>query len=211
MRILPKLVYFVFSTVKRFSIDESHGLTHAFQVLHHSHNILESLLPTVPYLENHRNIIYTSALVHDLCDRKYNPEEGIRTIKQFLHTETDLSTVEIEIIVKIINTMSYSKVKKNGFPNLGIYQWAYHIVREADLLAAYEVDRSIIYNMNHVDTSLDVSIRHMSNLCETRFFKHNDDKLFLSDYSKTISKEYEQVAFNRMSTWQNIQLSEREC
>ena len=201
MRILPKLVYFVFSTVKKFNMDESHGLSHAFQVLHHSHNILESLLPTIPYLEKHRNIVYTSALVHDLCDRKYNPDVGLQSIQDFLQTETDLSTVETEMVVKIIKTMSYSKVKKHGFPDLGVYQWAYHIVREADLLAAYDVDRAIIYNMHHVDQSWDKGVTHMVNLCETRFFKHHEDKLFITEYSKNLSQLYEEEARTRMNLW----------
>ena len=43
--------------------------------------------------------------------------------------------------------MSYSKVNKNGFPELGNYQLCYNIVREADLLASYNIDRCIIYQM----------------------------------------------------------------
>jgi len=58
-----------------------------------------------------------------------------------------MSSSDLEIIGKIIGTMSYSKVKANGYPELGEYQLAYHIVREADLLAAYDIDRCIIYTM----------------------------------------------------------------
>ena len=42
--------------------------------------------------------------------------------------------------------MSYSKVKVHGYPELGDYQLAYHIVRESDLLTAYNIPRSIVYN-----------------------------------------------------------------
>ena len=53
----------------------------------------------------------------------------------------------MDVIGDIIGSMSYSKVKKNGFPELGDYQTEYNIVREADLLAAYDIDRAIIYRI----------------------------------------------------------------
>ena len=51
-----------------------------------------------------------------------------------------IASEKLDIIFQIITTMSYSTVKKNGFPSLNEYQLAYHIVREADLLAAYDID-----------------------------------------------------------------------
>ena len=60
--------------------------------------------------------------------------------------------------------MSYSKVKKNGFPDLGIYQNAYHVVREADLLSAYDFDRAIIYDMKANNKPFDQSYDHAQKL-----------------------------------------------
>ena len=81
-----------------------------------------------------------------MCDKKYmNEVEGLKRIEDFI--EKDIDTERKEIILKIISTMSYSIVKKNGFPNLGIYQNAYHCVREADILSAYDFDRCVIYDM----------------------------------------------------------------
>ena len=78
-----------------------------------------------------------------MCDKKYMDEkEGIKEIEKFL--ESKLSDDEINIILSIITTMSYSTVKANGYPDLGFYQTAYHIVREADLLSAYNFDRCVI-------------------------------------------------------------------
>jgi hypothetical protein len=54
---------------------------------------------------------------------------------------------DLEIVEKNISTMSYSKVKTNGYPELGEYQLTYHIVREADLLTAYDIYKCIIYTM----------------------------------------------------------------
>ena len=205
MRLLPKLVQFAAVTVKKYNIDESHGLGHSLVVLHNSHEILESLLPNQHYLESQRNIIYTSALVHDLCDDKYmNIEDGLQNIHQVLKTQNLLQPYEINIVEKIISTMSYSKVKKQGFPDLGIYQLAYHIVREADLLAAYDFDRSIIYNLNNVNPNLNETFQNSLNLFENRVFKHNEDNLFITDYSKEKSLKLENEAKLQILRWYEI-------
>jgi len=87
-----------------------------------------------------------AAIGHDMCDKKYMDEnEGIEKYKNYLSEY--MSDSDLDIMGQIIGTMSYSKVKVNGFPELGEYQTAYHIVREADLMAAYDIDRCIIYTM----------------------------------------------------------------
>jgi HD superfamily phosphodiesterase len=169
MRILPRLVNFALITVRNLRIDESHGVSHSLNVLHHAHNILESELVTSPYLESQRDIIYSSAVIHDLCDKKYMDEfHGIQNIHKFLVTKTGFSLEDVSIIERIISTMSYSKVKKQGFPYLGDYERAYHIVREADLLSAYDIDRSIIYNMNNVNEDFLESLENALQLFEGR-------------------------------------------
>ena len=202
MKILPKLVNFALLTVKQYQIDESHGLSHALNVLHHSHNILESELQSHPYLEEQRDIIYTSALMHDLCDDKYmNQQSGAENILNFLQDHTTLSVNEMNVVNQIISTMSYTKVKKQGFPRLDEFQMAYHIVREADLLTAYDIDRSIIYNMNNINGDFSQSLQNALTLFENRMFKHNDDQLFITEYSKKLSIELEKEARERIKIW----------
>ena len=205
MVILPRLIQFALITVKKMGIDESHGLSHALNVLHHSHAILESELPTHPYLEEQRDVIYTSAIVHDLCDKKYMDEYyGIQHIHRYLVTKTPLLAEETAIVEKIIATMSYSKVKVNGFPSMGNYMMAYHIVREADLLSAYDFDRSIIYNMYQKDSNFTNSIQNAMNLFEQRVLQHNRDSLFITEYSKCLSTQLEQEAKTRIENWKSI-------
>lgn len=205
MIILPKLINFALVTVNRLKIDESHGLSHALKVLQYSHNIIENELASKPYLDTQREIIYTSALMHDLCDKKYmNEYEGLRTIHKFLTIETSLLSEEISIVEKIISTMSYSKVKKVGFPYLGKYEMAYHIVREADLLSAYDVDRSIIYNMNNVNPDFDISLSNALDLFENRVLRHNHDNLFITNYSKEMSQILEADARKQIESWNKL-------
>lgn len=183
-------------------MDESHGLSHALNVLHHSHNILESEIPVKPYLEKQRDIIYTSAVVHDLCDKKYMDEKnGVDIIHSFLLSKTTLSLENIDIVEKIISTMSYSKVKVDGFPHMGKYEMAYHIVREADLLSAYDINRSIIYNMNNVDSNFEQSLQNALNLFDSRVLQHNNDNLFVTDYAKQLSRKLEIEARKDIDYW----------
>ena len=100
--------------------------------------------------------------------------------------------------------MSYSKVKIEGFPYLGQYERAYHIVREADLLSAYDIDRSIIYNMNNVNEDFSESLENALQLFEARVLRHNDDDLFITEYSKNKSKLLETQAYEKIKTWKAI-------
>ena len=115
-----------------------------------------------------------------------------------------LSDTEIEIISKIITLMSYSKVKINGFPDLGEYQLAYHIVREADLLAAYDFDRCMIFKMNTNNYSFHDAFNDAINLFENRVFKHNHDNLFITNYSKQLSLLLENESRIRIQNWKSI-------
>ena len=100
--------------------------------------------------------------------------------------------------------MSYSHVKKNGFPNLGEYQHAYHIVREADLLTAYDFDRCMIYKIYLCNDNIDEAFEDAMYLFENRVLKHNDDKLFLTDYSLSKSRELHQQSLQRIQDWKQL-------
>jgi hypothetical protein len=87
-----------------------------------------------------------SAFTHDLCDRKYiDVNTGLQTISSWLST-LDLSQEETAAVLKIITTMSYSKVTQYGYPtDLGEFWLAYHHTRIADLIDAYDIDRCYDY------------------------------------------------------------------
>ena len=174
---------YVVETSKTFNIDESHALKHSMEVFGFAKKIYESEVKANPYLENQKNIIYMAAIGHDMCDKKYmNEKEGIIRYKNYLN---DLMiTNDLEVMCKIIETMSYSKVKVKGYPDLGEYQLAYHIVREADLLAAYDLDRCLIYKMYHNNCDYNVALEDAFNLFDNRVFKMRKDRLFKTKYSK---------------------------
>lgn len=203
MRLFNNLFKFILQTSVKHRIDESHDISHSMKVLHYAHNIYEAEIYKKPIIKSHKNIIYISAAIHDMCDKKYMDEsEGIKAITNHLNLIT--TPVENEVISKIIQTMSYSKVKKDGFPQLGIYQSAYHIVREADLLSAYDFDRSIIYDMKVNKRSFTDAYEHAEILFQHRIFKHAEDKLFTTEYANTHYLALHNQAIQQINTWKKI-------
>jgi hypothetical protein len=129
-------------------------------------------------------------------------EEGLSRINDFL--DSHISEDETKVVTSIINTMSYSKVKASGFPDLGIYQKAYHVVREADLLSAYDFDRCIIYDMKVNNKPFDESFYRAEELFKNRVFKHAEDGLFTTEYAKIYHPILHSQAINRINDWKNI-------
>jgi len=201
--LFAKLFKFVIYTVEKHNIDESHGLSHAFNILLHANKIYESELKKCPELAKYEKVIYVASIVHDACDKKYmEVEVGLYEIEQLLFRENmGLSSSDINAIRDIISTMSYSKVKLHGFPVLGEYQHAYHIVREADLLCAYDFDRCMIYQMSTHNSNIEDAFDDAIRLFDNRVFRHNDHGLFITDYSKQLFPTLEMQCYARISHW----------
>jgi HD superfamily phosphodiesterase len=198
MELLSYLFNFVVLTSKIFNIDESHSLKHSMDVFYFSNRIYESEVKNNTFLVDHKNIINTVSILHDMCDKKYMDETvGIQRISNYL--DGKLPEKEIDISVKIMGTMSYSTIKKHGFPDLGEYQLAYNIVREADLLASYDFDRCIIYNMLKNNESYEKSFYDALNVFDKRVFKYNEDNLFTTDYAQKLSKTLHNKALRRIN------------
>ena len=205
MTLLTKLFQYVLLATKKYNIDESHGLSHSMNILNFANDIYEAEVLNKPHLKDQKRIIYTAAVLHDMCDKKYmNEDDGIQEISEFLSDK--MTQTEINATKNIIQTMSYSKVKKFGYPELKEYQTAYHIVREADLLSAYDFDRCMIYNMNMDKSNKCVyeAFSDADKLFTNRVLKHNEDNLFVTEYSKQLSRELHGVAINRINAWRRL-------
>ena len=174
---------YVIKTCDQYKIDESHALKHSMEVYKFSNKIYQSEVIKTPFLENQKKIIFMAAIGHDMCDKKYMDEtEGIKNYQNYLSNY--MCANDLEIMGKIIGTLSYSKVKINGYPDLGDYQLSYHIVRESDLLTAYDIDRCIIYGMYKENLSYDEAVKRAIDLLQDRTLKYRSDQLFTTDYSK---------------------------
>ena len=201
--LVTKLLQFVMFMSKKYAIDESHSIGHSMDVLIKAHNIYEAEVERFDDLRAKRRVIYVSAILHDMCDKKYMDESrGIREIENFL--EEKMEPEEIDMTKTIISTMSYSKVKRDGFPCLGEYQMAYHIVREADLLSAIDFDRCMIFTMYKNDRTVYEAFDDAFDLFQNRVFRHREDGLYLCDYSKTQDPILRVEAEKRIQDWRKV-------
>jgi len=199
---LNELFLFVLRISKKYNIDSSHSEGHSMDVLHFVDENYRSQLDMFPYLEKQTNVMYSAAILHDMCDKKYIiQDKGIKEIESFLNDK--LNPEEIHYTKRIMETMSYSTVKKEGYPDLGNYEMAYHVVREADLLSSYDFDRSMIYNMNKGNT-LTESYSNALELFQDRVFNYNNDRLLISNYSQKKSIPLTINALKQMNSWNRI-------
>jgi hypothetical protein len=183
MNLINRAFKYVVETSEIYKIDESHALKHSMEVYGFAKKIYENEVVNYPILEKQKEIIYMAAIGHDMCDKKYMDEkEGIIKYQNYL--SEFMTPCDLEIMGKIIGTMSYSKVKVNGYPDLGEYQLAYHIVREADLLAAYDIDRCIMYTMYRDNCNYTTALKEAMNLFDYRVFRMRQDRLFKTNFSK---------------------------
>ena len=196
---------FIIATSSKYKIDSSHDLTHSLQVLNYAFNIYQREKNTFPSLKYHEKIIYTAAALHDMCDNKYiDVETGKYDINSFLE-KNKISHIERKAIMDIIDTMSYSTVKKNGFPSHGEYQPAYHVVREADLLAAYDFDRCMLYKMNREQSGdIESAFYEAEELFSQRVFRHKVDGLLTTNYANDQHDLLCVTAEARIESWKNI-------
>tara|TARA_A100001015_G_C15024746_1_gene729856 strand:- start:1004 stop:1642 length:639 start_codon:yes stop_codon:yes gene_type:complete len=208
MKLLSHLFNYVLLTISKYNIDESHGLSHAMNSLTYANEIFEKEVIEKPYIQDHEKIIYISSILHDMCDKKYmSQKDGIKDISKFISSfdNSTLTSDEVNVVENIIGTMSYSYVKKNGFPDHGKYQTAYNIVREADLLCAYDFDRCMMYNLfTENDSNLENAFSEANKLFNVRMFKHYDDGLFTTNYALNNYKHLEIGAKNRITHWQRL-------
>lgn len=188
---------FVIQTSKQYNIDDSHSLRHSMEVFQFANQIYNHEIINNPILIQQKNIIMCSAILHDMCDKKYmNEIDGIQNINK--HFKDILIEDELKIINDIISTMSYSTVKQKGYPDLKSYNLAYHIVREADLLAAYDVERCLIFQMVHNKSDYQSSLHYVKDLFNNRVLKHIEDNLFITEYSNSLAHKLHYNAIKKL-------------
>lgn len=197
---------FVIQTSKQYNIDDSHSLRHSMEVFQFANKIYNHEVINNPILVNQKNIIMCSAIIHDMCDKKYmNEQDGIKNINS--HFKYFLNEEELDVVNSIISTMSYSTVKQKGYPDLKDYNLAYHIVREADLLAAYDVERCIIFQMIHNNTDYQDSLDYVKKLFNNRVLKYISDELFITDCAKNIAKDLHEKSLIKLEEISCIEFS----
>ena len=199
------ILNYVFYTTKNLGIDESHGLMHSMNTLNYAEKIYQSELPNNPRLIHDHKVICAASALHDMADGKYMDEKkGVLDIENYLKKETDMTCEEIDATKNIITTMSYSKVKKQGYPSLGKFQQSYHIVREADLLGAYDFNRAFIYDMAQNNSTASEAFENSHKLFIKRVFQYSNDNLFIHSYSKKEAYTLHAQSIKQIEVWRQI-------
>lgn len=207
MRVLTTLLRFVQLSSMKYGIDESHSLGHSMDVLFHAHSNYKKEVLNNPILKSQETIICSAAILHDLYDHKY-PAPEILNVQTLLKNK--MKPVDIDAVHQIIHTMSYSKIKKDGFPNLGKYQLAYHIVREADLLASFNFDRAMLYHFYHSTDDVIKTYENSKEFFENRVLKYEQNNLFMTDYGKAQAQILRIKSISQIQSWYHtIQAYER--
>jgi hypothetical protein len=185
-------------------IDESHGLKHAKACVEW---VTKLLLDEDDVTEDERLMAIYAAALHDMCDKKYTDvDKGLLNIRQWL-LQQGWSLDKSDILLNIINTTSYSKLKRamvNGkivFPDHGAYNRVYHIVRHADLLDAYLVGRCILYQQHISPNILDEECWAIARaLFDVRVFPYVRDGWITLPVAVAYAKELEKEAIRCFDT-----------
>ena len=142
---------FIQRQINKYGIDESHGMKHSKGTFVRAHQIIKTLSDIE---EEEKYMALYCAALHDMCDSKYTDVPvAAEEIRVFLVSEGLLAEYA-EAVIKIITTMSYSKLNSRKklestafmYPDHGKWQRAYHIARHADLLEGYVVARCVLYS-----------------------------------------------------------------
>lgn len=195
---MDTLYAFIEQCCKEQRIDESHDLKHAISALRWAHILMDSF-PDLT--QNERQVISYAIALHDMCDSKYTDTTiAAVKIKEWLLMQT-VSEEHCDAVLAIIQTMSYSKLKKQMvdgqpvYPDHGKWQRAYHIVRHADLLDAYVVARCFLYNKHiYPDLDDDVTWSAVDLLFENRVFKYVSDGFIFYPKALELAAELTVVA-----------------
>jgi len=190
------LYTFIDEFCKDNNIDSSHDVTHSRDCV----NFLRRIMSTLFTEEEVKMAIYAAAL-HDCVDKKYVDEViATLTVRQFLDS-IGWDEEHIDVLLKMITTMSYSKLKaqKIGnnivFPDHGKWQRVYHAVRQADLLCSYRVHRCYEYQLRiHPDWTEEQHWVRVREMFADRIFRYVDDGWFESRYALSLIPELTEQA-----------------
>ena len=185
-----KIIEFIQKTCLEFNIDNGHGLDHSKQIF----NYCQYLMDFYNLTNQQKLTIEISALLHDMCDKKYmNESEGIIRIEDFLQDTLQIPKLQIGDIETIILIMSYSKVLKNGYPDFTYMEdieLPYHIVRNADLLCAYDLERCMEYQ-KRCGGNRKECLEKMIEIYKNRVSRHITDRFINLEPAIEIAKQLE--------------------
>lgn len=193
---------------KKYKIDESHDVTHAKDCVEFAEQLIEENTS-----DQERMITLYAAALHDTVDKKYVPvRDACAQLRIFLYA-IGLSDEDASVIINIITTMSYSYLKARkeeglGYPNHGQWDRAYHIVRHADLLCSYRVNRCYQYQKRITpDMPKKDCWRKVETIFESRMMRYvSDGWIFLPKAIALVGPLFKSAALElSLHNWRKIE------
>ena len=182
----PKLLELAAQIHSIYRFDSSHGMDH---LLHTRYNAIAIMnadgVPRLPGMDpcRVRNLIKDSAFIHDLIDAKYvRADEKPIVWATICRVLVDLGWTYEECghIYDIIDNMSFSKCQQRRASGLLPVDPALpschciHVVRDADMLDAYDPTRCLQYQLAHHPDCVD---DHLRSILVDRVLKYKDHHL----------------------------------
>ena len=194
----PAIVDYAFDVVKKYGMDDSHGIPHFLRVVGYIDAVYDKIKsPTRIQIAGWndeylvRETIYTAGYVHDLIDDKYikgkkAQREALVGLQNALRN-CGYTEEQVEAISFIINNMSWSKRHKRKMqvepkiPQIKENQYtiATQLVSDADMLDAFDPERCREYTMHKYKTTN----RNDENVCNwVRTIMGERVLRYISDY-----------------------------
>jgi len=179
--------------VEKYNFDSSHDLTHFVNVYNYTQTIIDKEIITydslIDGLSRHDSITIClhAAFCHDLIDSKYvDSKKAIEELKQ-VFISNDYNKDHLDIIIFLIDNMSFSKQRSGTVQIPAKYQTAMDIISDADKLDAYRIERVIAYqqskNMDETKTKM-----WIKTILVKRILEYKDNWL-KTNYAKSIAPE----------------------
>lgn len=198
--IFEKTRNYVCETSTKYNYDRSHNIIHSMDVLKFTHMIMDNHPSAIP---NVRDEVYVTGMLHDMIDRKYrDPEDAYKDVNDFILNELNFSPEQASFMMLSMSTMSHSKtviddrfkepewVMDPWTPSKYVFLW--HCVRQADLLASYDIERMLSYKYYKVDNCIQNVIDDTLKTYENRILKlRSIPRLFPSFWAKQESARLE--------------------
>lgn len=181
------LVNYAKFIINKHDFDSSHDLTHFENVYNYAKQIISEDFPKGTLMkgmsrENSIILALYAAYSHDIIDGKYvDSEKSIEMLRK-VYIENGYNEEHLEILIYLINNMSYSKERTGKQIIPPELETLMMIIRDADKLDGFRIERIIAYhNRNFKDYKEPQKSLKINGWCKTilvkRIMKYKDEFL----------------------------------
>lgn len=187
---IPLWLWYYADKVSR-NFDKSHDMyhfvntyTYAKQIIYEDYKDI-AIIPDIS-IEDGRKIVYHASFCHDLIDGKYmDVKIALGELRQ-VFIENGYNPEHLEIILFLINNMSFSKQRLGNQNIPEKYSLALNIVSDADKLDAYRIERIVTYQ-NTKNTDPEATVKWIKTILVKRVLEYRK-KWLKTPYAMKISE-----------------------